>query len=97
MLFRVVITEGEVIVRILSEPFSLEKELDDSAPGSKREELWILVIEEIILISGVGGSVLGLKVILWEQRFVWIERLLQFLKPGLQPIVYVREERNPEC
>ena len=97
MLLRVVITEGQVIVRILSEPFSLEKELNDPTTGSKGEEVWIMVIKEIVLIPGVGGSVLGLKVILWEQRFVWIERLLQFLKPGLQPIVYVREERNPEC
>ena len=95
-MFKAIITEGEVVIRILSEPFSLEKELDDSATGSKGEEVWIMVIKEIVLIPGVGGSVLGLKVVLWKQISVWKEWLLQFLKPRLQPIVYVREERNPE-
>ena len=96
LMFKAIITEGKVVIRILSEPFSLEKELNDPTTGSKGEEVWIMVIKEIVLIPGVGGSVLGLKVILWKQISVWKEWLLQFLKPRLQPIVYVGEERNPE-
>ena len=89
------ITEGEVVIRILSEPFPFQKKLNNPTPGGEREELWVFVIEQVVLVSGVCGSVLRLKVVLGEQRFVWVERFLQFLEPGLQPVVYVGEERNP--
>ena len=46
------------------------------APGGEREELGIVIIKQIILVSRVSGSVLGLCEIRWKLSLVGIERLL---------------------